>query len=126
MKWENLMRKYKELITPPIGSSTKEGVPTQWPFFEIVHDFMSSHHTIQPPLLIDTSIPSTSHETPSPQTHLPLSQFPSLLSTVTSCSKEKKPSARKRKSSDIDEVILYLKEEDKREEERNREMMSLF
>ncbi|KAJ8895386.1 hypothetical protein PR048_000718 [Dryococelus australis] len=90
-------------------------------FFEIVHDLMSSRHTIQSPLLIDTSIPSMRHQTPSPQTQLSLSPIPTLPSTVTSCSKEKKPSAKKRKSSDFDELILFLKEDDKRDEERHRE-----
>lgn len=73
-KWNNLFKKYKvgykivvlyfneinfeikfqELINPPTGVQTEDGEDTagNWEFFELMHSYGSTRHTIHPPLLL--------------------------------------------------------------------------
>ncbi|XP_062541420.1 uncharacterized protein LOC134209450 [Armigeres subalbatus] len=56
IKWANLTRKYKLLITPPTGGATENGetTPGDWEYFDLLHEFMSSQHTINPPIVINS------------------------------------------------------------------------
>lgn len=127
-RWENLVRKYKDIRNPPTGSSTEKGVPTQWTYFNTLHDFMASRHTIHPPLLIDTSHTPTATDMLTPDIQEPTtSRWPcSAGSSTPTGSIVCGSKGRKRKASQISDVLNYFKEEEKREEERHKEMVCLF
>ncbi|XP_019542526.3 uncharacterized protein LOC109413247 [Aedes albopictus] len=56
IKWNNLTRKYKILITPPTGGATENGeeLAEDWEHFGQMHEFMSTQHTINPPLVVNS------------------------------------------------------------------------
>ena len=57
-KWDNLVKKYRDLKTPKTGTGTENGEDTSasWPYFEAMDDALRHHHNINPPILI-SSIP---------------------------------------------------------------------
>lgn len=90
-KWAHLTAKYRLMKTPPTGSSTEEGArtPTTWPYLTILDSFFSERHSINPPFLIDSSLPKSSppKSIASPScsyspTHSPVYVTPSLSTST--------------------------------------------
>ncbi|XP_062550351.1 uncharacterized protein LOC134215114 isoform X2 [Armigeres subalbatus] len=69
-KWNNLTKKYKQLIAPPTGGATENGEQRadQWVHFDQMHEFMSSQHTCYPPLVVNSNgdIIRNAHNSPEP------------------------------------------------------------
>ena len=56
-KWENLLKKYRELKTPKTGSGTENGEYTSssWPYYDLMDSALRNHHNINPPVLVSST-----------------------------------------------------------------------
>ncbi|KAJ7984541.1 hypothetical protein DPEC_G00355870 [Dallia pectoralis] len=112
-KWENLKKKYKDLILRA-GTDGGEVTAANWPFFAAMHTALQLRDSIRPLNIISTAVDSDDEEpdevastsAPDPSTTLYLPEG----------SKNTKPKKRK------NEVLEYLKVYTERQEKRQREM----
>ncbi|KAJ8895695.1 hypothetical protein PR048_001031 [Dryococelus australis] len=59
-KWENMVQRYKDIVTPPAGISTEDKPPaTDWVHFNAMHEFMGMRYTVNPSFIVDTGAETT-------------------------------------------------------------------
>ncbi|XP_049327930.1 ensconsin-like [Astyanax mexicanus] len=103
-KWENLKQKYKELRCPPTGVSTEGGEATaaSWKWYTAMDEAIGGRPSISPPTLIASS-----------------GQGAAEASTPSCRPGDSQTPGRKRQRET--DLIVFLKEMEERENERERE-----
>lgn len=139
---------FQLLITPPTGGATENGeqTPEDWEHFNQMHEFMSTQHTINPPLVVNSCgvIVENSRNVPleqqsildedtseaGPSSSIQGSYSGSLESTAPGTSSEgmEKPEklARKRNRFTQQEMFEHFVKESKRKRKEGQKFFSLL
>ncbi|CAJ1078652.1 trihelix transcription factor GT-3b-like [Xyrichtys novacula] len=125
-KWENLKKKYRDLILPRTGSGTEAGetTPGTWPYFQLMHTALGDKDSVKPLNLISTAgNPEQQPDEETPHTSSGCcSGFPatsdSSPATAPGTSGTPTPGSSKRKN----EVLEYIRDYTERQDKRQREL----
>ncbi|KAK7921817.1 hypothetical protein WMY93_008719 [Mugilogobius chulae] len=116
-KWQNLVQKYKELRDPPTGKGVEAGGVTaaNWQWYAVLDAALQGQHSISPPLVVASSA-ATAGGVVTP----PASVAETAEASEASADQGPEGSRARKRLSERESLLEFLKERAEREEERER------